>query len=75
MVFIVYSEYILVHDRRTSAFASFAVLQLYAALLMFRADKLSAGAAAEFADEDRFTFAAECLSQRIPVVYLRIYAH
>jgi predicted HTH domain antitoxin len=41
---------------------------LYAALLMFRAGELSAGAAAEFAGVDRFTFAAECRRHRIPLL-------
>jgi predicted HTH domain antitoxin len=35
-------------------------IKLFAALFMFRSGKLSAGAAAEFAEIDRFTFAAEC---------------
>lgn len=41
---------------------------LYAALLMFRAGELSAGAAAEFAGVDRFVFAAECQKHGIPLV-------
>ncbi len=43
-------------------------IKLYAALLMFRSGTLSAGAAAELAGVDRFTFAAECGRQGIPVV-------
>jgi predicted HTH domain antitoxin len=41
---------------------------LYAALLMFRSGELSAGAAAEFADVDRMTFAAECARHGIAVI-------
>lgn len=41
---------------------------LYAALLMFRSGELSAGAAAEFAGVDRFTFALECQRHEIPLV-------
>lgn len=41
---------------------------LYAALLMFRSGELSAGAAAEFAGVDRFTFAAECKRHDIPLI-------
>jgi predicted HTH domain antitoxin len=41
---------------------------LYAALLMFRSGELSAGAAAEFAGVDRFTFVLECQRHQIPVV-------
>lgn len=43
-------------------------LKLYAALLMFQSGELSAGAAAELAETDRFTFAAECARRGIPVV-------
>jgi len=43
-------------------------IKLYAALLMFQSDELSAGAAAELAEVDRFTFAAECQKHGIPVV-------
>lgn len=43
-------------------------IKLYAALRMFQSDELSAGAAAEFAEVDRFTFAAECQKHGIPVV-------
>jgi len=41
---------------------------LYAALLMFRAGELSAGAATEFAGVDRFTFTAECRKHGIPLI-------
>lgn len=43
-------------------------IKLYAALLMFAADELSAGAAAELAEVDRFTFADECRKHAIPVI-------
>lgn len=43
-------------------------IRLYAALAMFRVGKLSAGAAAEFAEIDRYAFAEECRKQRIPLV-------
>lgn len=43
-------------------------IKLYAALLMFQGGELSAGAAAEFAEVDRFTFTAECQRHGIPVV-------
>ncbi len=43
-------------------------IKLYAALLMFQSGKLSAGAAAEFAGIDRFSFAAECGKHGIPLV-------
>jgi predicted HTH domain antitoxin len=43
-------------------------IKLYAALLMFQSDELSAGAAAELAEVDRFTFAAECQKHGIPAV-------
>jgi predicted HTH domain antitoxin len=36
------------------------LLKLYTAVLMFQSEELSAGAAAEFAGVDRFTFLAEC---------------
>lgn len=41
---------------------------LYAALMMFRTNELSAGAATEFAGVDRFTFAAACRQHGIPLV-------
>lgn len=43
-------------------------IKLYAALAMFRAGKLSAGSACEFADIDRFTFLEECKKQEIPAI-------
>lgn len=43
-------------------------IKLYAALLMFAAGELSAGAAAELAEVDRFTFAEACRKHAIPVV-------
>jgi predicted HTH domain antitoxin len=43
-------------------------IKLYAALLMFQSSELSAGAAAELAEVDRFTFAVECERHGIPLV-------
>jgi predicted HTH domain antitoxin len=43
-------------------------IKLYAALRMFQSDELSAGAAAELAEVDRFTFASECARHGIPLV-------
>jgi len=43
-------------------------IKLLAALLMFRSGEMSAGGAAEFADADRFTFAAECQRYSIPMI-------
>lgn len=43
-------------------------IALYAALLMFRAGELSAGAAAEFAGVDRYEFADQCRRHDIPLV-------
>lgn len=43
-------------------------IRLYAALRMFQSEELSAGAAAELAEIDRFTFAAECQRHGIPLV-------
>jgi predicted HTH domain antitoxin len=43
-------------------------LKLYAALFMFQAGELSAGAACELAGVDRFTFLAECHRRGIPVI-------
>lgn len=43
-------------------------IKLYAALLMFQSDELSAGAAADLAGVDRFTFALECQRHGIPLV-------
>lgn len=44
-------------------------IKLYAAVLMFQSDELSAGAAADFADVDRYTFAAECQRHGVPLVH------
>jgi predicted HTH domain antitoxin len=43
-------------------------IKLYAALRMFQSEELSAGAASELAEVDRFTFAAECRKHGIPLV-------
>lgn len=43
-------------------------IKLYAALLMFQSEEISAGAAAELAEVDRFTFAMECKKHGIPMV-------
>jgi len=43
-------------------------IKLYAAVLMFQSDEISAGAAADLAEVDRFTFAAECHRHGIPLV-------
>ena len=43
-------------------------IKLYAAILMFAADELSAGAAAELAGVDRFTFLEACQKHAIPVI-------
>jgi predicted HTH domain antitoxin len=43
-------------------------LKLYAALRMFQSGEISAGAAAELAEVDRFTFVAECRCHGISVV-------
>lgn len=43
-------------------------LKLYAAILMFQAGELSAGAACELAGVDRFTFAAECKRHGVALV-------
>jgi predicted HTH domain antitoxin len=43
-------------------------IKLNAALRMFQSGELSAGAAAELAEVDRFTFAAECQRHGIPLV-------
>ncbi len=42
-------------------------IKLYAALLMFQSGEISAGAAAELAGVDRFTFAVECEKRGIPL--------
>lgn len=43
-------------------------LKLYTALLMFQAGQLSAGAACEFAEIDRYTFLAACKRHNIAVI-------
>lgn len=43
-------------------------IKLYATLLMFQSGELSAGAAADLAGVDRFTFASECQRHGIPMV-------
>lgn len=43
-------------------------LKLYAALMMFKAGKLSAGSAAEFAEVDRYRFIEACEKNGIPVI-------
>lgn len=42
--------------------------KLYTALLMFQSGKLSAGAACEFANVDRYTFLQACKRHRINVI-------
>ena len=42
-------------------------IKLYAAVLMFQSEELSAGAAADLAEADRFTFSAECQKHGIPL--------
>lgn len=43
-------------------------IKLYAALTMFQSGELSAGAAAEFVEVDRFVFLEECRRRGIPAV-------
>ncbi|CAN2042014.1 conserved hypothetical protein [Candidatus Magnetomoraceae bacterium gMMP-15] len=43
-------------------------LKLYTALFMYQTGKLSAGAACEFADVDRYTFLATCNLHKISVI-------
>jgi predicted HTH domain antitoxin len=43
-------------------------LKLYTALLMFQAGQLSAGAACEFAEIDRYAFLAACTRHHINVI-------
>ena len=43
--------------------------KLYAALMLFRSGQLSAGAACELANVDRYTFLAACREYRIPTAY------
>lgn len=42
---------------------------LYIALMLFRSGRLSAGAACELADVDRYTFLAACREHGIPTAY------
>lgn len=42
--------------------------KLYTALFMFRAGQLSAGAACEFAEIDRYTFLEACKRHKIAVI-------
>ncbi len=57
-------QYLVDHDPAELA----SRIKLYAAVLMFQAGELSAGAAAELADIDRFAFAAECQRHSITLV-------
>ena len=43
-------------------------IKFYAALFMFQSREISAGAAAELAGVDRFTFETECQKHGIPLV-------
>ena len=43
-------------------------LKLYTALLMFQTGQLSAGAACEFAEIDRYTFLKACKRHKIAVI-------
>ncbi len=43
-------------------------LKLYAALALFQAGKLSAGAATELAGIDRYAFLSECKKHKIPTI-------
>ena len=45
-----------------------AQVKPYAALFMFQAGQLSAGAACEFASVDRYAFIEACKRYRIPVI-------
>ncbi len=45
-------------------------IKLYAALFMYRAGELSAGAACDFADIDRYTFLDECRRLGIETLHL-----
>lgn len=45
-----------------------STLKLYAALALFQAGKLSAGAATELAGMDRYSFMAECKKHNIPTI-------
>lgn len=57
-------QYLIDHDPAELA----KRIKLYAAVLMFRAKELSAGAAAELAEVDRFSFAQECQRHGVPLV-------
>ena len=43
-------------------------IKLYTALMMFRSKQVSAGAACEIAEIDRYTFIEECKKYDIPVI-------
>ncbi|HVG08714.1 MAG TPA: UPF0175 family protein [Thermoanaerobaculia bacterium] len=43
-------------------------IKLFAAMLMFKSEEISAGAAADFAGVDRYTFAMACHKHGIPLV-------
>ncbi|RLD77222.1 MAG: UPF0175 family protein [Bacteroidetes bacterium] len=43
-------------------------MKLYTALMMYRSGKVSAGAACEIAEIDRYVFLAECNKYDIPVI-------
>ena len=43
-------------------------LKLYAALALFQSGKISAGAAAELAELDRYSFIHECKKHKIPTL-------
>ncbi len=43
-------------------------IKLYAALLMFKSGQISAGAACEFADIDRYAFLAACKKHNVDAV-------
>lgn len=43
-------------------------IRLYAALRMFQSGEISAGAAAELAEIDRYTFAEECRRHGVPLI-------
>ena len=43
-------------------------IKLYTALMMFRSKQVSAGAACEIAEIDRYTFIEECKKHDIPVI-------
>lgn len=57
-------QYLVDHDPAELA----SRIKLYAALLMFQAGELSAGAATELAGVDRFAFAAECQRRSIALI-------